>query len=328
MLIKTNYELQSPAVITQVENFIIIEMPTDNNTDEIDDSDISTVSIYSFPRTSVFNYLIAKVNPFSDLYKLSENSNTSRNYILAQGNLHKNLSITKAIISGYKAAGYDVVTYYRGYIITTIANNCLSDLKIGDIITSINGVELSDEKGIKDVLNQLKEEGATTFNARILRDEKEQFVILKYDENGSFAFGGESSYTFPTIKNGPKFKVDKADSLGPSGGLMQTLYVYEQLTGCKLTSDIKVAGTGTVDAFGNAGLIGGIKQKIYIANAFDVDVFFVPIDLSYENEEDQYRNWYQAQEAVELLKKFGQNDMKVVPVKNIEEVISYLEGLQ
>ena len=110
--------------------------------------------------------------------------------------------------------------------------------------------------------------------------------------------------------------------------LNQALYIYEQLTGCKLTSKIKVAGTGTIDTNGNAGLIGGIKQKIYIANACNVDVFFVPVDMSREKEEEQYSNWNDALEAVSFLNKLGQNDMKVVPVKNLDEIISYLEGLQ
>jgi hypothetical protein len=159
-------------------------------------------------------------------------------------------------------------------------------------------------------------------------------IALLYDEEGKFGFACDAYYQvsstkFPKLD--PKSRTN-IDSLGPSGGLMQALLVYEQITGCQLTKGLKIAGTGTIDIAGNAGLIGGIKQKIYIANACKVDIFFVPIDMSLEydgnDETDPYSNWKEAQEAEKLLKKLGHTKMKIVPVKNLKEVVEYLEGLQ
>lgn len=326
IFLKTDYELYTPACLTKVESFIEIEDITEENTES--EANISTVAIYSFPNTSLFNYLIAKVNPFADLYKISKDTNTSDEYIVAQGNLHKNLSVTNAILSAYTEAGYTVKSNYRGYTITSITNYCQSDLQIGDIITMVNGVELTEDTNLSQLIKDLSSNGVVNFNAKIIRDGEEKFINLLYNEEGKFGFSGESAYTYPNIVDGPKFKVESVNTLGPSGGLMQALYIYEQLTGCKLTSNLKIAGTGTIDALGNAGLIGGMKQKIYIANACNVDVFFVPVDMSYDSEENQNKNYNEAKEAMEVLAKFGQDDMKIVPVKNLEDVIEYLEGLQ
>lgn len=324
LLIKTDYELYSPACLTKVESFIEI-----NQTEETEDeANISTIAIYSFPNTSVFNYIIGRINPFADLYKVSKDTNTSNEYIVAQGNLHKNLSVTNAIISAYKEAGYEVRTNYRGYTITTITNYCQSDIEIGDIITMINGVKLTEDTDVGKLIKDLSSAGAVNFNAKIIRDNKEMFINLLYNDEGKFGFAGESAYTYPTIVDGPQFKIGSVNTLGPSGGLMQALYVYEQLTGCKLTKNLKIAGTGTIDVNGNAGLIGGMKQKIYIANASDVDVFFVPVDMSYDTEENQNKNYNEAKEAMETLAKFGQKDMKIYPVRSLADIISYLEGLQ
>lgn len=325
IFIKTNYEIHTPAEITSVSNIIEIK---DIDNAEQKDADINTVSIYSFQNISLFNYIVGAINPFADLYKISNDTNTSDEYVVAQGKLHKNLSCTNALLSAYSLAGYEISSLFKGFTVTAITNYCLSDLEIGDIITEVNGIKLTDKYNLPQVLAQLEKEGATLLNAKIIRNNKEQFVNLIYTEDNKLGFGGESYFSYPSVKDGPQFDIKSVDTLGPSGGLMQALYIYEQLTGSKLTKGLKIAGTGTIDPYGNAGLIGGIKQKIYISNANDVDIFFVPIDMSRSSEEEQYENWYEAQDAVKLLKMFGQDDMKVVKVKNLQEVIEYLEGLQ
>lgn len=325
VFLKTDYELQVPAGLNKVGDFIDID-----NVDEeqIVEANISTVSIYSFQNVSLINYIIGKINPFADLYEISNDVITSNDYVVAQGTLHKNLSCTNAVLSAYNQAGFEISSLYRGFVVTTLYNYCQSDLKVGDIITEICEVKLTDKNNISDILKELKQQGINQFNAKIIRGTKEQFVNLIPDNQGRFGFGGEAYYSYPSVKDGPKFTINSVDTLGPSGGLMQALYIYEQLTGAKLTEGLKIAGTGTIDPYGNAGLIGGMKQKIYIANASNVDIFFVPIDMSRTTEEQQNKNLTDAQEAMKVLKKFGQDNMKIVPVKNLEEAIKYLEGLK
>ena len=65
---------------------------------------------------------------------------------------------------------------------------------------------------------------------------------------------------------------------GPSAGLMFTLGIYDTLTPGSLTGGKTVAGTGTMDASGAVGPIGGIQQKIVGARDAGAQLFLVPPD--------------------------------------------------
>jgi Lon-like protease len=56
--------------------------------------------------------------------------------------------------------------------------------------------------------------------------------------------------------------IDPSDVGGPSAGLMFTLGIIDKLTPGGLTGGKTIAGTGTIDGFGQVGPIGGIQQKI------------------------------------------------------------------
>lgn len=65
---------------------------------------------------------------------------------------------------------------------------------------------------------------------------------------------------------------------GPSAGLMFSLGIYDTLTPGSLTDGRAIAGTGTIDASGNVGPIGGIQQKIVGARDDGAELFLVPPD--------------------------------------------------
>ncbi len=65
---------------------------------------------------------------------------------------------------------------------------------------------------------------------------------------------------------------------GGSGGLMIALAIYDKITPGDLLGGRTIAGTGTMDATGTVGAIGGIQEKISGAEAAGAKVFFVPAD--------------------------------------------------
>ena len=80
------------------------------------------------------------------------------------------------------------------------------------------------------------------------------------------------SYAFP-------FNVDvnlQSNIGGPSAGMMFSLGIYDVLTKGSLTHGKVVAGTGTIDADGKVGEIGGIQQKIAGAQRDGARLFLVP----------------------------------------------------
>ena len=78
-------------------------------------------------------------------------------------------------------------------------------------------------------------------------------------------------FSFPV-----KVNVDTTDIGGPSAGLAMTLAIFDDLTPGNLTGGAQVAVTGTIDADGNVGEIGGIEQKAVAARAAGVSLFLVP----------------------------------------------------
>jgi PDZ domain-containing protein len=70
--------------------------------------------------------------------------------------------------------------------------------------------------------------------------------------------------------------ISLADVGGPSAGLMFALAIVDKLTPGALTDGRFVAGTGTIDAGGSVGAIGGIPFKMMRASEAGASVFLVP----------------------------------------------------
>ncbi|MDX6259118.1 MAG: Lon-like protease, partial [Kribbellaceae bacterium] len=62
----------------------------------------------------------------------------------------------------------------------------------------------------------------------------------------------------------------------PSAGTAFALAIYDKLTDGDLLAGKHIAGTGTIDALGQVGAIGGIQQKIAGAKNDGATVFLVP----------------------------------------------------
>jgi len=72
--------------------------------------------------------------------------------------------------------------------------------------------------------------------------------------------------------------ISLGDIGGPSAGLMFALAVVDKLTPGELNGGRFVAGTGTIDAAGRVGPIGGIPFKMRAARDAGAAVFLVPSD--------------------------------------------------
>lgn len=124
------------------------------------------------------------------------------------------------------------------------------------------------------------------------------------DRQGTAAFG-------IFIKDGLLFDLPLAVEIrsgmvtGPSAGLMFTLQIIDQLTPGGIASDLVVAGTGTIEADGRIGEIGGVTQKVYTAEAAGSQVIFVP-----------QANYPAARQAATRI--------QVVPVDRLSDAVAWL----
>lgn len=95
---------------------------------------------------------------------------------------------------------------------------------------------------------------------------------------------------------------------GPSGGLMMTLALYDQLTPDDITGGKKVAGTGTIACDGGVGPIGGVEQKVAGAENAGAEIFLAPAG-----------NAAAAREVAD--------EIEVVSIRNFDQALAYLEDL-
>ncbi len=327
MVIPTSYDLTVPAFVDDISDTYTFE--------GIDTTDVnvSSVSVFSYYNISILNYLQAKLNPFAVIEEHNEYVNTSLEYGYTSGTIQKEVSLTNSIIAGYRHANKEINATFKGNIVHSIFGLEASVFKLGDIIIECEGQQVLENYSMWNILQKLygifqAEDGNYYINIelnreytfKVLRNKEE--VILKtkafpyVEENVTTPTLGINCYSYYTISSyntNPKFKINSPDSFGPSAGLMQSLFIYDAITGSNLTKDLHIVGTGTIDTFGNAGLIGGVKAKVVAAHLDNADIFFVPRG-----------NYDEAYESYSKLK----TKMKLVKVDSLTDVIEYLEQEQ
>lgn len=336
-LIHIKYDVTCPASIDSIENVINIE-----NESSLDGS-INVVSVYSYEKVNLLSYLLANLNPYVEVSESVEYYDISYNDMYKGGTIQKRVSLYNAIIAGYKMAGYDLDYSFVGYIIHTKLTYADDFLEVGDIVTHVNGQKLSNEYSLSQAITDNREQIVNGIDHSIsmtiiknygTNSEKivEQNIKTKeFDDEGKKSYGfGLSVYAYNipiTTANSPSFQIlwSNVKSIGPSGGLLQSFYVYEKLTGATLSSGLKIAGTGTVDIDGLAGPIGGIAQKIITAELSGVDIFFVPVSSPNYESDDSETNY---RDALAAYNKLSNPHMKMVPVWSLAEIINYLTNYQ
>ncbi|GAA3489220.1 S16 family serine protease [Streptomyces cremeus] len=112
---------------------------------------------------------------------------------------------------------------------------------------------------------------------------------------------------------GAKVTLNLADIGGPSAGLLFTLGIIDKIdgngAGGDLTGGLDVAGTGTIEADGTVGQVGGVPLKIKGAKADGATVFLVPKA--------------ECEQAASDLP----DGMRLVPVSTLDDAVSSLREL-
>lgn len=152
-------------------------------------------------------------------------------------------------------------------------------LRPGDVLTAVGGKPVTSPDVLRDLI------GARSPG---------QPVTLTYDRDGTEGTATITTGSTEATADSPAraiigittaitdypfdITISLEDVGGPSAGLMFSLGIIDKLTPGNLSGGRHVAGTGTMDADGNVGPIGGIQQKMAAAGKLGVDVFLVPAD--------------------------------------------------
>ncbi|HTW21372.1 MAG TPA: PDZ domain-containing protein [Mycobacteriales bacterium] len=149
-------------------------------------------------------------------------------------------------------------------------------LQPGDVILALNGQAVSTLNQVHSLITKLSVGATVTITLR--RDGKTRTVttttIKGLDGAPMIGFSPDRIATFGNVK--VRIGIDPDVIGGPSAGTALALGIIDKLTPGGLTGGRTIAGTGTVDGFGQVGPIGGIQQKIAAAVHAGASVFFAP----------------------------------------------------
>jgi PDZ domain-containing protein len=280
---------------------------------------------------NVFNYSLAKWDSYKDIIPKEEilaHYEDEEEYTRRQLHVMK-ASQESAILVAYRLANKPVEVFNDGIMVVQTVKGMpgREHFEFGDLITHVDGKSIvtSDE-----LITYIQEKHiGDPVEIAYLRDKKEKKVTVHLVElplteeekalNAPPRAGiGISLVTQRRVREEPPVEINTERIGGPSAGLMFTLEIYNQLTQVDITKGYRIAGTGTINADGVVGRIGGIHQKIVAADKAKAAFFFAP------HEEGVEGSNYEV--AVRAAEDIGTN-MKVIPVETVQDALDYLASL-
>jgi PDZ domain-containing protein len=170
--------------------------------------------------------------------------------------------------------GYDIPSELE---VGSVQDGSAADgvVRAGDVVTAFDGTSLRTNADATTLRKLVAKHGTSSpATVTVERDgATRDLSVTPRSEQGTalLGVGVVAHYDFP-------FDVDirLQDVGGPSAGMMFALGIIDEITPGKLNGGKHVAGTGTITADGEVGAIGGIRQKLYGAEAAGATVFLAP----------------------------------------------------
>ena len=289
--IRRDYDISIPGGLIEVENRIVLEesFPVEGQ--------ISTVFIYSLDEHTLLTRFIADGAVGVDIRPRPVSViNIPASELNERGRIQYEASITASIIQAFEAANVDITYEFKG--LRVIFRGESVPLSIGTLITTLDKEPVTSLDQFMNAIEGLEE---MTINGD---------VVLRRNEEGFFGITIAEEYVIVDTAIG--YEVVDANIQGGSGGLLQTLNLYNRLTEDDITKGYHIAGTGTITAGGFVGPIGGAAQKVIAAARDGVDIFFIPV--------------YDYPEARAELDRLD-SDMKLIMVASFSEALAYLSEI-
>ena len=198
--------------------------------------------------------------------------------------------------------------------------------QVGDLVTAVNGEIIEFSSDASELIGG-KPPGEVV-ELTVLRpqddgsaEELTVSVTLKpfrfVDEDGNVDEQPDRGMVGVLLQDGPsniifpvEVEIDAQNIGGPSAGLMFTLEIINQLTDDDLTKGRRIAGTGTINAEGQVGPIGGVRQKVYAAIEVGAEYVLVPAG--------------DFEDAIEA----AGTDIEVVRIETITDALTFLDALE
>lgn len=296
-LVRNDTEILLPGDITPVEEKVKISTAFEQ------EGSINSVFVYVLSRTTdlMNNYskdfvgvTIRDMSPTSSLLTSTE--------LKISGDINYETGLQYSIIYGYLSADKQIEYSLDGIFISHVYRELNDELPVGGKLTHFDGEHITSLTQFYDFVDA---NDSATFTV-----DGKDYYVEKQDYYGTYMFGMRIKPNY-IIETEQKYEIENSSVRGSSGGLLQALSIYNQLTEFDYSYGKVIAGTGTLSADGYVGNIGGIRQKIIAADREGVDIFFLPIG-NYEDALDEHQR--------------VESNMILVPVSTFNDAISFLEG--
>lgn len=314
-----NSYIETPGGASDLKPFVKITGHPDNKAGEY------MITYVQLAGATPFKLLAAHFDPHASVEKAQAITGGVDNATYNQvQNFYMQNAINEAVAVAFKAAHKPVDSKYIGIFITDITpqSKFAKTLKVGDTVTKVDGKHFNNARGFQTYLAGKKV--GTKVTVSYLRNGRQGVTTQQLMNIGGRAGLGIILADNVQVSTTPTVQVNPGQIGGPSGGLMFSLQIYDQLTGGHLRDGRKIAGTGTISLDGSVGEIGGIDKKIIAAHKAGASIFFAPyISPTKVNEKiDGGQTNYQVAKATAAKYAPG---MKIVPVTSFAQAVAYLQ---
>ena len=175
-----------------------------------------------------------------------------------------------------RAAALGALGYPEKVVVQDLTKDSASQgqLAAGDAIEAVNGVPTPDQDSLAAALAAIPPGSTIAVDYTRTGAPGVATVTTAAAAEGSGSALGVKILQTPYAPFDVDIQVD--DVGGPSAGLMLSLGIIDMVGDTDLTEGAVVAGTGTIDAAGTVGPIGGIPLKMVAARDIGAELFLVP----------------------------------------------------
>jgi PDZ domain-containing protein len=184
-----------------------------------------------------------------------------------------------ATVIGAQAAGVETALLSEAVVVMVLPDSPADGvLEPGDVIVTVDGepVVAGEEVQARTRAGEIGDELPLT----VRRGDEELSLTVTLGELPDLDFPGMGVSIETAVYDVElPFEIRLAEGTrigGPSAGLMVALTVYDLLSEEDVLQGRRVFGTGTIDADGRVGPVGGVPEKMLAAAADGAELVFVP----------------------------------------------------
>ncbi len=185
------------------------------------------------------------------------------------------VSQSLAVVAALRQSGIEVT---RWPMVTAVSSSGPSAdvLLPGDLIQAVDGKVTKDVPAVQQIISEHYVGDPVVFTVLRNGERLRPTVITRATANNpKRPIAGITLSTGYSYAPDVSFAIDP-DIGGSSAGLLFALAIHDQLSSADLTAGRIISGSGTMDADGRVGSVGGIQEKLASAVRDKASIFLLP----------------------------------------------------